>query len=76
MQAIHLKTALEMLNEGKPVTLTALTAKGEINTYEECVALPRPGKKTWRNYKMLRSGQIRRIRDVLIIGINEFEVYL
>lgn len=75
MNAIHLKTALKILNQGKPVTLRVLTAKGELNEYKNCVGLPHPGKKTYRNIRLLESGQIRKIRDILIIGINDMEVY-
>lgn len=75
MEAIHLKTALQILNAGKPVTLRVLTAKGELRVYEDCVGLPHKEKTTYRNIRMVRSGQIRKIRDILIIGINEFEVF-
>lgn len=76
MKAIHLTTALRILKEGKPVTLKVLTAKGQLNVYENCVALPKPGKARWRNIKLLKSGEKRKIRDVLIIGLDDFEVYL
>lgn len=64
-----------MLNAGDPVTLTVLTAKGEIRIYENCVALPHKEKKTYRNIRLLKSGEIRKIRDILIIGINDLEVF-
>lgn len=75
MEAIHLKTALKILNEGKPVTLKVLTAKGELRVYENCVALPHKEKTTYRNIRLPASGQIRKIRDILIIGLNDLEVY-
>ncbi len=76
MDSIHLKQALQMLNSGKPVTLRVLTAKGELRVYEECVGLAHPPKQPWRNVRLLRSGQIRRIRDILIIGIDDLEVFI
>lgn len=75
MKAIHLKTALQMLNSGRPVTLRVLTTSGELNVYENCVGLKHTQKKSYRNIRLLASGQIRKIRDILIIGIDGFEVY-
>ena len=76
MQAIHLKQALQMLNSGRPVTLRVLTATGELHVYEQCVGLAHPPKRPWRNVRLRQSGQIRKIRDILIIGIDDFEVFI
>lgn len=76
MNAIHLKTALQILNAGKPVNLRVLTAKGELREYNNCIGLPHKEKTTYRNIRLMASGQIRKIRDILIIGINDLEVFI
>lgn len=79
---IHLKIALEMLNSPEPVDLTVLTAKGEIQFHKGVIGLKADHYTGTRNIKFVGdgknpgSGQIRRIRDCLIIGINGLEVFL
>lgn len=79
---IHLKIALEMLNSPEPVDLTVITAKGEIQHYKNVIGLKSTHYAGVRNIKFVDngehkgSGQIRKIRDCLIIGINGMEVFL
>lgn len=73
---IHLNTARQMLNSPEPVDLTIVTAKGEVQTYKNCIGLKTDHYNGVRNVKLLDSGQIRKIRDCLIIGINGMEVFL
>lgn len=73
---VHLKTALEMLNSPEAVDLTVVTSKGEVQFYKNCIGLKTDHYAGCRNVKLLESGQIRKIRDCLIIGINGNEVFL
>lgn len=75
-QSIHLSAALTILNEGKPVDLLCWSAKGEILRLDGCVSLRYDYYGGHRNIKLLASGQIRKIRDVNIFGLNGMEVYL
>ena len=73
---IHLNTALEMLNSPEPVDLTVVTAKGEIQHHKNAIGLKTSHYAGVRNIKLLDSGEIRKIRDCLIIGINGLEVFM
>lgn len=73
---IHLKIAIEMLKSPEPVDLDIVTAKGEVQHYKNCVGLKDDHYNGVRNIKLLTSGEIRKIRDCLIIGINGMEVFL
>lgn len=73
---IHLTTALQMLNSPEPVDLTVITAKGEVQSHKQCIGLKSDHYSGCRNIKILASGEIRKIRDCLIIGINGMEVFL
>ena len=75
-KAIHMTQALAMLNRGTPVTLRVVTAKGKIMECEDVVSLSYDRYKGTRSIKWTRSGQIRTIHDVCIIGIDDFDVYL
>lgn len=75
--AIHISQARAMLDAGKPVTLTYCKAKnGHIITAPDVVSLRYDFYTGMRTIKFLRNGQIRSIHDCLIIGINDFEVFL
>lgn len=69
-----------MLESPEPVSLTFLTAKGEIRHFEKCVGLKRNHYAGTRNIKNLQSESflpdIRTIRDCLIIDINGCEVFI
>lgn len=73
---IHLKNAIDLLNSPEPVDLVVVTAKGEIQKYNNCIGLKSDHYAGVRNIKLLNSGEIRKIRDCLIIGINGLEVFL
>lgn len=75
-QAIHMTQALAMLNSGQRVALRVVTARGKILDCEDVVSLSYDRYKGTRSIKFLRSGQIRTIHDVCIVGINDFEVFL
>ena len=75
-KSLHTSQALAMLNSGQRVTLKVVTTKGKINIYEDVISLSYDHYVGTRTIKFLRSGQIRTIHDVLIIGIDDFEVFL
>lgn len=64
-----------MMAMRKPCTLQIVTAKGEVQTLHNVVQLGVQFYAGTRNVK-LENGEIRRIRDVLIIAFNDMEVYL
>lgn len=76
MNKIHISTACKMLLAPEPVDLTVLTKTGELCTYQRVVGLKRQHYAGSRNIKFLDSGEIRKIRDCLIIAINGMEVFL
>ena len=75
-KAIHITQALAMLNRGTPVDLRVVTGKGTILSCEKVISLRYDHYAGTRTIKFTRSGQIRTIHDVCIIGIDDFDVYL
>lgn len=75
-KAIHISQALAMLNRGERVSLRVVTVKGKIMLCEDVISLSFDRYKGTRSIKFMRSGQIRTIHDVCIIGIDDFDVYL
>lgn len=73
---IHISTALMMLSQPDPVTIDVFKANGDLVHMENCIGLRYDKYQGTRRVKMLQSGQIRQIRDCLIIRINDMEVYL
>ena len=76
MQSIHISQARRILDKGKPVNLRVVTSKGTVMEADNVVSLRYDYYGGTRTIKWLASGQIRTIRDVCIIGLNDFEVYL
>ena len=75
-KAIHITQALAMLDRGEHVFLRVVSTKGKIMEWEDVISLRYDHYAGTRTIKFLRSGQVRTIHDVCIIGINDFEVYL
>lgn len=76
-KALHISQARAMLDAGNPVSLKYCKQKdGSIITAENVVSLRYDFYTGMRTIKFLRNGQIRSIHDCLIIGINEFDVFL
>ncbi len=73
---IHISTVRKILASPEPVTLTVCTAKGEVQTYRRCVGLKADHYSGTRRVKLLDSGEIRRIRDSLILALNDMEVLI
>ena len=75
-KAIHISQALAMLNSGSRVSLRIITTKGKLMEADVVVSLSYDRYKGTRSIKFMRSGQIRTIHDVCIVGIDDFEVFL
>ncbi len=78
-QAIHHTTALTILHSGDPVDISSWKRSGEIVHLHNCIALPCAASQRYvgtQNFKVLASGQIRKIRLVCIFRINGLEVFL
>lgn len=75
-KAIHISQALAMLNNGERVSLSVISVKGKVLNFEDVISLSYDRYKGTRSVKFIRSGEIRTIHDVCIIGINDFDVFL
>lgn len=75
MQSIHLSEARRLLALKNHVKITVLTSKGEIQTHDNARPLQADFYAGTRNIK-LPNGEIRRIRDTLILAINDIEVFI
>lgn len=75
-KAIHISQARAMLDRGAVVNLTVVRKNGTLFPAKEVVSLSYDFYKGTRQIKFIRSGEIRTIHDVCIIGIDDFEVYL
>lgn len=76
MNAIHISTARKMLESPEPVSLKVFTKEGKLIELEKVVGLRSARHTGQRNIKVLASGQIRKIRDVLIVEINGLPTFL
>lgn len=74
--AVYIETARKMIDSGDPVDLTVLTKDGRILRMENCVGLKYDFRQGTRRVKLLKSREIREIRDVLIMEINNMTVYI
>lgn len=75
-KALHISQALAMLNNGQRVSLSVITVKGKLMECEDVISLSYDRYKGTRSIKFVRSGEIRTIHDVCIVGIDDFDVYL
>ncbi len=76
-KALHISQARAMLDAGQPVSIKYCKLKdGSIITADNVVSLRYDFYTGMRTIKFLRNGQIRSIHDCLIVGINEYEVFL
>ncbi len=66
----------DMLMRPEPVDLVVLTKKGRILELNNCIGLKFDKYKGTRRIKMLTSGEIRTVRDILIMSINGCEVMI
>ena len=75
-KAIHISQALAMLNQGARVSLRVVTVKGRLLEFADVISLSYDRYKGTRSVKLVRSGEIRTIHDVCIVGIDDFDVFL
>ncbi len=66
----------DMLMRPEPVDLVVLTKNGRILELNNCIGLKFDKYKGTRRIKMLTSGEIRTVRDILIMSINGCEVMI
>ncbi len=66
----------DMLMRPEPVDLVVLTKEGRVLELNNCIGLKFDKYKGTRRIKMLTSGEIRSIRDILIMSINGCEVMI
>ena len=74
--SVHISTARLILNSHDPVDLKVWKRDGSVMELNRCISLHYDFYSGVRNVKVLSSGQIRKIRDVLIFEINGMEVFL
>ncbi len=72
---IHISVARKMIDSGKPVDITVYAKDGRLLRLKNCVGLRCQFRKGTRTVKLLESREVRTIRDVLIMAINDMEVY-
>lgn len=63
-----------MLQAPDPVDLVVLDKSGRVLKLDNCVGLKFDLYRGTRRVKLLASGQIRTIRDILVMSINGCEV--
>lgn len=68
--------ARRLLDAGQPVSLVYIKKNGQRMEARNIVSLRYDFYTGLRTIKFLSNGQKRTIHDVLIIAINEFEVFL
>ena len=66
----------EMLEKPDPVDLVVLNKEGRILELNNCIGLKFDRYKGTRRVKLLDSGQIRCIRDILVMKINGCDVMM
>lgn len=78
--AIHLKEAQMFLDEcqrtHEPVWVVALSKDGRLHHYDGWQVLSSWWRRGTHDLLNVRSGKMRKIRDVLIFSINGHPVYL
>lgn len=65
-----------MLESPDPVDLVVLDKSGRVLKLDNCVGLKWDMYRGTRRVKLLSSGQIRTIRDILVMEINGCEVMI
>ena len=73
---LHLSSARKIMQQDKAFSIVFLTAEAKKIRIENAVSLKWDLRTGTRTLKAIPSGQIRRIRDSLILEINDTPVYL
>lgn len=76
MTSIHLSQARRIMERHEAFSIRFLTKDGEAVDIEKAISLKWDLRTGTRLIKAIPSNQIRRIRDVLILAINDTEVYI
>ncbi|MBQ3700828.1 MAG: hypothetical protein II886_13140 [Prevotella sp.] len=78
--ALYLKDVQLFLDHAKqtrePVTLTALKADGTLLQLDGWICISGWWTKGYHDFRSPVSGQIRKVRDVLIFNVNGHPVYI
>lgn len=78
--SLYLKDAQLFLDNAKqtrePVSVVALTADGKLLQLEGWICVSGWWEKGSHDFRSPESGQIRKVRDVLIFSINGHPVYI
>ena len=75
MGSIHISDARRVLARRLPVKLSFVTKAGELITVNDAIQLKVNFYAGTRNFK-LPNGEIRCVRDSLIVAVNDNEVFL
>lgn len=75
MARVHISTLRKMLSSPEPLDITCISVKGEVRVYKNVVGLSSHHYKGYRNIKFLNSGEIRKVRECLIVAVNGAEVF-
>ncbi len=67
---------ISFLYSANPVDIHVWKSDGSILHLQNCISLNYDFYGGWRNVKLLKSGEMRRIRDVCIFKVNDLEVFL
>lgn len=74
--AIHISQARKMLDTGQPLDITAVKKSGEVMELKNVVSLKYHFYKGTRTVKLLQSRRVMTLRDVMILRVNEFRVFI
>ena len=70
MNSIHISTARLILNRPDPVDISIWTAKGEVQTWRNCICIKYDHYRGIRKFKLLSSNQIRATHECCIFQLN------
>lgn len=75
-ESIHISQARTMLDSGQPLDITVVKKSGEIIELKDAVSLKYHFYKGIRTVKLLKSRRIMTLRDVMILRVNDFRVFI
>lgn len=75
MEDVHISTVRAMLAKKEPVTVSYVTKDGRLETIHNAVPLGVQFYSGTRNFK-LANGDIRKVRDNLIVAVNSLQVFI
>lgn len=73
---LHLAQARKIIESGKPFQCTYWTRSGEIIYSPEVVCTSSHFASNTFNFKYIESGEIRKVRALLIFNVNGEEIFL